>query len=196
MARVWPILALCLCVGCASSTTQVDTQNDTETTVSFDWRDLDGAASQLSQSLLASPRIGATAEKPALVVFDRLDNDTCQHLDTDLITQKIAEALLLSERFQVSATFGATRDDTIADVRAVRGNDEFDASTLQAKGNLRAPDLSLTGKLTQRNVRRDNGGLRIEYFLTLKATRLSDGVTIWQDSCQVVKAVAEGMPVW
>ena len=182
MARVWPILALCLCVGCASSTTQVDTQNDTETTVSFDWRDLDGAASQLSQS--------------ALVVFGRVDNDTCQHLDPDLITQKIAEALLLSERFQVSATFGATRDDTIADVRAVRGNDEFDASTLQAKGNLRAPDLSLTGKLTQRNVRRDNGGLRIEYFLTLKATRLSDGVTIWQDSCQVVKAVAEGMPVW
>ena len=196
MARVWPILALCLCVGCASSTARVDTRNDTETTVSFDWRDLDGAAGRMAQSLLASPRIGATAAKPAVVAFGRVDNDTCQHLDPDLITQTLAEALLLSERFQVSATFGATRDDTVADVRAVRGNDEFDAATLQAKGTLRAPDFSLSGKLTQRNVRRDNGGLRIEYFLTLKATRLSDGVTIWQDSCQVVKAVAEGMPVW
>lgn len=196
MARAWPILALALCVGCASSTAVVDTQNDAETTVSFDWRDLDGAAATLAQSLLASPRVGGAAAKPAVVAFGRMTNDTCQHLDPDLLTQKLAEALLLSERFEVSAAFGATRDATVGDVRAVRGDAEFDAATLQAKGSLRAPDLSLSGRLIQRNVRRDNGGLRIEYFLTLRATRLSDGVAVWQDSCQVVKAVGPGMPAW
>ena len=196
MARAWPILALALCVGCASSTAGVDTQNDAETTVSFDWRDLDGAAATLAQRLLASPRVGGTAAKPAVVAFGRMTNDTCQHLDPDLLTQKLAEALLLSERFEVSAAFGATRDATVGDVRAVRGDAEFDAATLQAKGTLRAPDLSLSGRLIQRNVRRDNGGLRIEYFLTLRATRLSDGVAVWQDSCQVVKAVGPGMPAW
>ena len=104
-----------------------------------------------------------------------------------------------SERFAVSAVFAdraSNRDDTISDVRAVRGNAEFNRATLQKQGQLQAPDLSLSGKLTQRNVRRDNGGTRIEYFVTLKATRLSDGVALWQKSCQVVKAVAPGMPVW
>ena len=153
-------------------------------------------ACALAALLLASPRVGGTAAKPAVVAFGRMTNDTCQHLDPDLLTQKLAEALLLSERFEVSAAFGATRDATVGDVRAVRGDAEFDAATLQAKGTLRAPDLSLSGRLIQRNVRRDNGGLRIEYFLTLRATRLSDGVAVWQDSCQVVKAVGPGMPAW
>ena len=98
----------------------------------------------------------------------------------------------------LSALFGGAGTDraTVSAARTVRGNAEFDAATIQRKGQLKAPDLAITGKLTQRNVRRDNGGTRIEYFLTLKATRLADGVALWQDSRQTVKAVAKGMPTW
>ncbi len=195
MARAWAILALGLCAGCAS-TELVDTQNDAETTVSYDWRDLGAAADEMARSLIASPRLGGSAARPAVVAIGRVTNDTCQHLDPALLTGRLADALSASDRFVVSAAFGATADAAVAGARAVRGNAAFDAASVQALGTLRAPDLSLSGKLTQRNVRRDNGGLRVEYFLTLKATRLSDGVVVWQDSCQTVKAVANGMPAW
>ncbi len=195
MARAWALLALALCAGCAS-TTLVDTRNDAETTVSYDWRDLEAAAAEMAHSILASPRLGGSAARPAVVAIGRVTNDTCQHLDPALLTGCLADALSASDRFVVSAAFGATADATVAQARAVRGDAAFDAASVQARGTLRAPDLSLSGKLTQRNVRRDNGGLRIEYFLTLKATRLSDGVVVWQDSCQAVKAVAKGMPAW
>lgn len=197
--RPWPLLALGLCLGCVSATERVDTRNDAEVTVSFDYRDLDGAAARLAESLLASPRLGDAKGKVPVVALGRVVNDTCQHLDTDLITAKIGEALLASGRFAISAVFAGSasgRDATVSDARAVRGNAEFDAATVQRKGQLKAPDLALSGKLTQRNVRRDDGGLRIEYFLTLRATRLSDGTAVWQGSSQTIKAVADGMPVW
>lgn len=189
------LLAALLCAGCAS-TELVDTANDAETTVSYDWRDLEGAAAAMAQSLLASPRLPGDARRPAVVALGPITNDTCQHLDPALLTGRLAEALLADGRFEVSALFGDARDETVADARLVRGGAEFDQATVQRKGRLKAPDLSLTGKLTQRNVRRDNGGTRVEYFLTLKATRLADGVTLWQDSLQTVKAVGPGMPVW
>ena len=189
------LLAALLCVGCAG-TTLVDTANDAETTVSYDWRDLEGAAAAMARSLLASPRLPGTATRPAVIALGPVINDTCQHLDPALLTGRLAESLLASGRFEVSALFGDARDATLADARAARGNAEFDQATIQRKGTLRAPELSLTGKLTQRNVRRDNGGTRIEYFLTLKATRLADGVTLWQETRQTVKAVGPGMPVW
>jgi len=196
--RLLPLLLAILCFGCAG-TERVDLRNDTETTVSFDVHDVDGAVATLAQSFLAAPRLGGTPEKPMVIALGRMDNDTCQHLDTDIILQRLGEAVAESDRFAVSAVFAdraSNRDDTISDVRAVRGNAEFNRATLQKQGQLQAPELSLSGKLTQRNVRRDNGGTRIEYFVTLKATRLSDGVALWQKSCQVVKAVAPGMPVW
>lgn len=189
------LLAALLCVGCAG-TTLVDTANDAETTVSYDWRDLEGAAAAMARSLLASPRLPGTAKRPAVIALGPVTNDTCQHLDPALLTGRLAESLLASGRFEVSALFGDAHDATLADARAARGNAEFDQATIQRKGTLRAPELSLTGKLTQRNVRRDNGGTRIEYFLTLKATRLADGVTLWQETRQTVKAVGPGMPVW
>ena len=189
-----------LCVGCASRTARVDTENDAEITVSYDWRDLDGAAAAMARSLLASPRLAAVATeaRPAVVALGPVVNDTCQHLDPALLTERLGEALLASGRFEVSALFGGAGTDraTVSAARTVRGNAEFDAATIQRKGQLKAPDLAVTGKLTQRNVRRDNGGTRIEYFLTLKATRLADGVALWQDSRQTVKAVAKGMPTW
>lgn len=198
--RPFALLALpLLCLGCAAATERVDTHNDTEVTVSFDYRDIDGAVAKLAQGLLASPRLPKEGTSVPVVAMGRVVNDTCQHLDTALITTKLEEALLASGRFAVSAVFAGQasgRDATVADARRVRGNAEFDAATVQRKGRLKAPDLALSGKLTQRNVRRDDGGLRIEYFLSLRATRLSDGTAVWQGSSQTVKAVADGMPVW
>ena len=199
MRRLAPLALALACLGC-SSTRQVDTHNDAEITVSFDWRDFDLAATDMAQSLLASPRLAdATEEKPLVLAVGRLTNDTCQHLDMDLVAAKLGEALLASGRFDLSAVFAdreSNRDASVSEARTVRGNAEFDQRTVQAAGQLKAPDLSLSGKITQRNVRRDNGGLRVEYLLTLTVTRLATGSSVWQHSANTVKSVADGMPVW
>ncbi len=192
------LLILGLCAGCASTSHQVDTHADTEITVSYDYRDVDAAVARLAHSFLSNARLASLKGIP-VVAISRVVNDTCQHLDTDLFTAKFGEALLASDRFTLSAVFAdkaSNRDTMVSDARLVRGNEEFNPSSVQAKGQLQAPDLALFGKLSQRNVRRDDGGLRVEYFLTLRATRLSDGTVLWQDSCQTVMAVADGMPVW
>ncbi len=194
-------IALCLSfvVGCASTTERVDTEADTEVTISYDWSDIDASLGKMTKSLLASTKLKSSDRKYPLVAIGKVTNDTCQHFDTSLITEKIVRALLDSERFDVSATYGATaydREEMIHSVRAARGEAEVDASTIAGKGQLEAPDFVLTGKVLQRNVRRDNGGRQVEYFLSLRATRLSDGVTLWQSSDQRIKRVANGMPVW
>ncbi len=200
---MWRTLSLfCVlsaCIGCASSTTRVNTDTDREVTVSYDWSDIDYAIVEVADSLLKSTRLKVDGRETPMVAIGRVTNDTCQHLDTMLITEKLVEVLLASDRFDVTAAF-ADRDEgreaMIGSVREARDNQEFDQTTVQQKGQLRAPDFSIMGKLTQQNVRTDDGGLRIEYFLELRATRLKDGATVWQTTNRRVKAVADGMPVW
>lgn len=197
-AFLWLPVAAC-CAGCVASTQRVDTQQDAEVTVSYDFHDIDQAVAELSQSLLQSARLGGTEATPKVVTIGRVTNDTCQHLEMDLITQRLGEALMATGRFELTSAVAdkaSNQDAMVATARTLRGNAEFSQTTVPGQGQLKAPELSLTGKLTQRNVRRDNGGLRVEYFLLLQATRLSDGVVVWQKTIQTVKAVADGMPVW
>ncbi len=168
----WGLLAC----GCAS-TERVHAPDD-EVVVSFDWRDIDRLVQTAVTSLLQSPRVQGTAT-PRLVV-GRVVNDTCQHLDPALITERLAAALMEQGRWEIVAT-SAESDPDLGGAHP---------------RSRRTPDYVLSGKLSQRNVRRDNGGLRVEYFWMLRLTRLSDGVMIWQSSDQTVKAVADGMPVW
>lgn len=189
--RATPLLLLlgALLIGCASHTERVDPTRSAETTISFDARDIASATGELARSLLASSRVGGTPEQPRIVTWGPVVNDTCQHLDSSALTGAITDALLESERFLFSTAVAARssdRDALSAEARAAA----------PAAKRLKSPDLSLSGKLLQANVRRDNGGTRIEYLLTLRATDLATGTLLWQKNVQVVKAVAAGMPVW
>ncbi|MGN0885560.1 MAG: hypothetical protein ACI4RT_01055 [Candidatus Spyradenecus sp.] len=187
--RAIPLLLAALLAGCASHTERIDPTRSAETTISFDARDIASATSELARSLLASPRVGGTPERPRIVAWGPVINDTCQHLDSSALTGAVTDALLESERFVFSTAVAARssdRDALSAEARAAA----------PAAKRLKSPDLSLSGKLLQANVRRDNGGTRIEYLFTLRATDLATGTLIWQKNVQVVKAVAAGMPVW
>lgn len=189
--RATPLLLLLAAAlaGCASRTERIDPTRSAETTVSFDARDIASATSELTRSFLSSARIGGTPERPRIVAWGPMINDTCQHFDSDALTGALTDALLASERFLFSTAVAAQasrRDALSAEAR----------HAAPAAKRLKSPDLSLSGKLRQANVRRDNGGTRIEYLLTLQATDLANGTLLWQKNVQVVKAVAAGMPVW
>ncbi len=187
------------CIGCASLTQRVNTETDREVTVSYDWSDIDAMTTEVVNSLLMCTRLAESGHTNPVVAIGRVVNDTCQHFDTSLITEKLVAVLLETGRFDVTATFADqtdVRESMIETVRRARGDSEYDQTTVQQKGQLCAPDVSITGKIIQRNVRTDAGGLRVEYYLDLRATRLRDGATVWQKTSRRIKEVAEGMPVW
>ncbi len=83
-------------------------------------------------------------------------------------------------------------DDTTHQVRDTRGNDEYDQSTIAKKGTLVAPNMSLSGKMIQRNLPVQTGWFdrndtRVEYYLQLTLTNVNTGLSVWEDEKPIVK---------
>lgn len=181
-----------LAAGCVSRTVLVDTHNDTEIVAGLDYKDFEAAAAEATQAILSSAKVRALTPpgKVYVVAIGKVSDETALAIDTDLLTARVSEALLADERFTLSAVFAdkaSNRDETVSDARAVRGNDEFDAATIQKKGQLKAPDFSLTGKIVARDLRRDNGGRQYEYYFQLRLNDLASGTTVMAKETRIVK---------
>ena len=204
MNRLLPACALAalLLAGCGyDKTVLVDTVNDTEIVAGLDYKDFEAAAAEATNAILASAKVRAAtpAGKTYVVAVGKVVDATPMGIDTGLVTARIEEALLNDERFTVSAVFAdspANRDDLVADVRTVRGNDEFDAATLQAKGQLKGADFSLTGKIVARDVRRDNGGHQYEYYFQMRLNDLRTGTTLMAKETKVIKRTGDKDHTW
>lgn len=194
MRTPMPLLlaAALLAAGCFSRTVLVDTHNDTEIVAGLDYKDFEAAAAEATQAILSSAKVRALTPpgKVYVVAIGKVSDETALAIDTDLLTARVSEALLADERFTLSAVFAdkaSNRDETVSDARAVRGNDEFDAATIQKKGQLKAPDFSLTGKIVARDLRRDNGGRQYEYYFQLRLNDLASGTTVMAKETRIVK---------
>ncbi len=194
MRTPMPLLlaAALLAAGCVSRTVLVDTHNDTEIVAGLDYKDFEAAAAEATQAILSSAKVRALTPpgKVYVVAIGKVSDETALAIDTDLLTARVSEALLADERFTLSAVFAdkaSNRDETVSDARAVRGNDEFDAATIQKKGQLKAPDFSLTGKIVARDLRRDNGGRQYEYYFQLRLNDLASGTTVMAKETRIVK---------
>lgn len=194
MRTPMPLLlaAALLAAGCVSRTVLVDTHNDTEIVAGLDYKDFEAAAAETTQAILSSAKVRALTPpgKVYVVAIGKVSDETALAIDTDLLTARVSEALLADERFTLSAVFAdkaSNRDETVSDARAVRGNDEFDAATIQKKGQLKAPDFSLTGKIVARDLRRDNGGRQYEYYFQLRLNDLASGTTVMAKETRIVK---------
>ena len=75
----------------------------------------------------------------------------------------------------------------VRDVRNSEKGDEFKQDTLQAKGQLIAPELSISGKIMQRNIPYDKDTQQVEYYFQLQLTNLSTGLRSWQDETIIGK---------
>jgi penicillin-binding protein activator len=175
-------------VGCNPPTENIDTINDQgKAVMQLDYRDYDRAASQMVQSLIASGSLKKEGGGRYVVATGRIVNDTMQRVDTDQLMAKVEKELMDSGLVVMTSTVGggtAGRDSMIYDVRDVRNSDksdEFKKDTLQAKGQLIAPELSMSGKIIQRNIRYDNDKQQVEYYFQLQLTNLASGLRYWQN---------------
>ncbi len=188
---------LLLLGGCAQKKACiVDPDHDREYTTALEYKDFREIAAKVNDELL---RNAWRLQPGAVLAIGTVINDTCCHFSTDLVTDKITEALTNSRKISVSSAVAPPRAGTeqlLRALRSIRGDTEFNPAAIPGTGTLAAPDLALSGKIIQRNIRRDNGGLQIEYHYLFTLINLHTGLQLCQPSGVIVKAITQDRPAW
>ena len=176
-----------LAAGCASKTTYVDPGSSrlVTTTEGVNIQDFAQAADAMVNSLidqLVNPgqlQSGAPGQ-PALLAISRIQNNTGQQLDTDLLVRKIRIALLRTGKVQTSTTiaFGGPEDPLAAEEQ--QNNQFFNNQPT------RRPDYTLSGKIIED--RTQAGKVRQSaYVFQLALTRVGQGIAVWEEEKTIVK---------
>jgi hypothetical protein len=172
--------------GCTPATKNIDIENDAgKAVLGLDYRDFDRAASEMIQSLIQSGSLAKPGGGRYVVTTGRVVNDTMQRIDTEQLTAKIEEELMNSGLVVMTSAVGGAGapDNMVHEMRKIRDSaqgDEFAKTTLPDKQELIAPELSMSGKILQRNISYDNNKQQVEYYFQLKMTDLSSGLRFWQ----------------
>ncbi len=184
--------AALMIAGCTPRTTNIDVYNDPAGAVmGLDYRDFDRAASAMVQSMVQSGSLNKPGGGRYVMATSRIVNDTMQYIDTDQLMAKVEEELLNSGKIVFTSAVsgrkegvkgekGGSTDVLIQQSRDLRNSDEFDQSTVAEKGQLIAPELSVAGKIIQKNITIKKGQQQVEYYFQLYISDLTNGLRIWQ----------------
>lgn len=193
-------LSALLLTGCATDTVNVDMNHDTgKAVMGLDYRDFQASAQEMVDSMLSSGALNKPGGGRYVLVVSRIINDTMQHIDTDQLVKKIRVSLLRSGKVVVTTAISANgaEDSMSMDTRkALRGNEEFNQKTVAGKGNMIAPDLSLSGKIIQRNIRMDSSTQRAEYYFQMTLTDINTGLAFWEDERVIGKQGSNKSVAW
>lgn len=197
------LATLSFLIGC-ESVQKIDTTNDTgKQVMSLDYRDFDQAAGQMIQSLLKSGSLAKNDGSRYVVATTRVTNDTMQRIDTDLLTAKIEQDLMASGQVVMTSAVGGAEgkgtDQTVYEMRDVRDSstgEEFKQETLPQKGQIISPELSMSGKIYQRNLRYDKNNQQVEYYFQLKMTDVKTGLRFWQEEVLIGKRGSNKSVAW
>jgi hypothetical protein len=124
-----------------------------------------------------------------------------QRIDTDQLTFKIEQELMNSGQVTMTAAVGGkgAPDEMVYQMREVRDStkaEEFKQSTMPGKGQIIAPELSISGKILQRNVRYDNDTQQVEYYFQLRVSEIASGLTYWQKETLIGKRGSRKVVPW
>ncbi len=184
------MLSVC---GCATKTQMIDTENDTtERAAALEGRDFEDASNAMIEDMLEMGTVTKPNGQPYILVISRIENDTMQRLDTDELTKSIRIALMKSGKVRVT-TF--QEDSMVMKSSQLRKSKEFNQANVRKAGSLAAPELSLSGKITQKEFI-VSGDKRIEYRFSLSMTDLSNGLTIWEGEKKIKKLADKNAVTW
>ncbi|MEA3225622.1 MAG: penicillin-binding protein activator LpoB [Planctomycetota bacterium] len=192
------IMMVCiLAAGCAQETTMIDTRNDDGRAVmALDYRDFDLAASKMVQSMLGSGALKKEDGSRYVVATGRIINDTTQRIDTDQLMVKIETEILNSGQAVMTSAIGSGSDELLHETRELRDSDEFDPGTTAKRQTLIAPELTISGKILQRNIRYGRNKQQVEYYFQLKLSDVSSGLRFWQDETLIGKRGSNRSVSW
>ncbi|MCG8529360.1 MAG: penicillin-binding protein activator LpoB [Desulfovibrionales bacterium] len=192
---------LLLAVGCTRSNvaTIIDPYNDSNASImGLDYRDFELAASESVQDMLASGAVSKPGGGRYVLVISRVLNDTMQNIDTDQLIKKIRVELLRSGKVVTTTAVGlnGAEDPMVAAARKLRKSKEVNQRGVARKGQIIAPDLSLSGKIIQRTHRIDSSTDQVEYFFMLTLTDINTGLAFWEGETPIIKRGDSGTVSW
>jgi len=185
--------------GCATTTRNIDMNNDKgQAVMGLDYRDFQKAASEAIRSMLQSGALNKRGGGRYVLAISRIVNDTMQRIDTDQLIKKIRVELLQSGKVVVTTAVsaGEPEDKMSMKARQLRKSDEFNQSTVAKKGQMIAPDLSLSGKIIQRNVKVSSGTQQVEYYFQLTLTDINTGLASWEGESVIGKRGSNKSVAW
>jgi uncharacterized protein (TIGR02722 family) len=196
------IVSALMVVGCTPPTKTIDMTNDEgKPVMELDYRDFDKAAVEMVQSMLAAGVFSKPDGSRYVVTTAKVVNDTMQRIDTDQLTFKIEQELMNSGQVTMSAAVGGkgAPDQMVHQMRELRDSekaDEFKPGTMPEKGQIIAPELSISGKILQRNIRYDNSLQQVEYYFQLRVSDINSGTTFWQKESVIGKRGSKKVVPW
>ena len=186
-----------LAAGCAQETTMIDTMNDEgKAVMALDYRDFDLAASKMVQSMLGSGALKKADGGRYVVATGRIINDTTQRIDTDQLMVKIETEILNSGQAVMTSAIGSGSDKLLHETRELRDSEEFDPNTVAKRQTLIAPELTISGKIFQRNISYDRNTQQIEYYFQLMLSDVKSGLRFWQDETLIGKRGSSRSVSW
>lgn len=199
MARIVTIASIIgITYGCAATTQIVDTSTDNAPTMqALDYRDIDAAANAAIASLLESGRLDRSDGQRYTLNIDGIVNDTTQRINTDELTDEISDVLTNSGKVTVqtvSITQGAA-DESVIKARELDKSGLFKQDKIYGQ-QLEKPDLSLSGRITQRTLYMDSGKKQIEYTFTLRIADLNTGLKWWGMKKRLIKRSSSRASSW
>lgn len=178
---------------CATQTMLIDNENDsTDRAAALEGRDFENAANAMIEDMLDMGTLSKPNGQPYILVISRIENDTMQRIDVDELSKSIRIALMKSGKVRVTAF---QEDAMVMASGQLRASKEFNQANVRRSGSLAAPELSLSGKITQREFI-VSGKKRIEYRFALSITDLKNGLTVWEGEEKIKKLADKNAVTW
>ena len=189
-------------IGCGGPATKnIDMTNDQGRAVmALDYRDFEQAATAMIDSLVRSGSLKKPGGGRYVMATGRIVNDTMQRIDTDQLMAKVEQELMNSGQVAMTSAMGDKAAGSMIyesrDMRDSDRGDEFNPDTLPSKQQLIAPELSISGKILQRNIKYDRRTQQVEYYFQLRIQDLTTGLRFWQEEKVLGKRGSDKMVSW
>jgi len=185
--------------GCAYQSVRIDpASNQGLTTVDdINFKDWQIAAEKGVNSLLQSGVLHRADGRKTIVMVSVVKNSTAQHINTNILTDKIRQAILRSGMaVTTTAVSGAGPEDAASkQVRQLAADPMFNGATVQRNGTAIAPDMSLAGEIIQQQTQAGSA-TESYFFFHMTMTDLKTGLAVWEDNVEIAKQGSNGSIGW
>lgn len=184
---------------CVATTRNINMNADKgKAVMGVDYRDFQKAASEAVSSMLQSGAVDKKGGGRYVMVISRIVNDTMQRIDTDQLIKKIRIELLQSGKVVVTTAVSANgaEDKMAMQARELRKSKEFNQKTVAKLGQMIAPELSLSGKIIQQNVKVSSSIQQVEYYFQLSLTDINTGLAFWEGETVIGKRGSNKSVSW
>jgi uncharacterized protein (TIGR02722 family) len=176
--------------GCGSTPRRIDASgtDGLTTTNEINFKDWQIAAEKCVNSMLTSGVLVKNDGKKSVIMVSAVRNSTSQHIDVQILTQKITTAVLRSGLAITTTAVGANgpSDKATRQVRELQDDEMFNQQTVQKMGTAIAPDYSLAGEITQQAL--SQGRTReSNFYFHMTLTDLKTGLALWEDEVEIAK---------